>query len=112
MRGLHQIGLTSSEIPIDHSKQTTMTDLTRLLVEGVHETTLETQLSEITDLEGLQSEAQLSLCKKLLAKIDPHTNQSFIRRIVKSWIYFELFTEHPLPPHTKTVFDVLCDISL
>jgi hypothetical protein len=87
-----------------------MTDLTNALAEG-HE---ETQNQEfITEIDGLfDQESHSSLCKKLLSKIDPTTSPSNIRKIVKSWIYFELFTSHNLSEKTKTVFDVLCDISL
>ena len=111
MRGLHNIGLTS-EIPIDHTKVKNMVDIANLLVEGVEESKDQTYFEVIKDLQIMQDEEIRVIIFKLLSKLE-NTDSKHVRKIVKSWDFFELFNKNKvISPKARHVFDVLCEISL
>jgi len=111
MRGLHNIGLTS-ETPIDHSKTKTMFDVANLLVEGLEESKNQSYFEVIKDLSIMQDEIIRVVILKLLSKLE-NTDSKNVRKIVKSWDFFELFnSKKTISPKARHVFDVLCDVSL
>ena len=103
IRALHQIGITDST-ELDHDKHKTIKDVT---LELADESPAHSQIAQVDDFD-FGSEENQALAKKLLNKCSEEDPKR-VRDIIKSWLYFELFSDIPLNGKGKNYLDAFCN---
>ena len=109
MRALHNIGITSDEFLKE--PLTTMKDVVSSLAPA-DPTTDSLKLAVLEEIpfgEGVEGEQKKELASRLAVLIE-ETDSKKLKKIIKSWEFFQFYSDEPLPRPANKPLDALCEV--
>jgi len=111
MRGLHNVGITSEENLAEQKKS--MKDVINTLApsEATTDATKLAVLEEIPFGEGAEGAEKKELASRLVDLVQ-ETDSSKLKKIIKSWDFFEFYNSDDLINPASKPLDALCEVCL